>query len=119
MIAQIPAVLNLLVRLKEVKISFRSRLGLSCFRDMEEDRPRLVLPLLPFNLGGRRSHQCRSPSSFCPATETFHRPLPRITVGTNVSADFQHHLFPDMQNSFLKNQVGREENTGASDCFKL
>lgn len=77
-IAQIPAELNLPVWFKEVKFSF----GTS-FRDMEEDRPRLVLPLLPFNLGGQRPHQCLSRSSFCPATETFHRPLPRITVGTN------------------------------------
>lgn len=83
MIAQIPAELNLPVWFKEVKFSFGTSFRLGCFRDVEEDHPRLALPLLPFNLGGQRPHQCRSRSSFCPATETFHRPLPRITVGTN------------------------------------
>lgn len=35
--------------------------------------------------------------------------------GPTLSVDFQHHLFPDMQNSFLENQAGHEKNhTGAS-----
>lgn len=33
------------------------------------------------------------------------------------SAEFEHQLFPDMQNSFLECQAGRVENTGSSGKF--
>lgn len=98
--------LNHLVGCKEVKFTFILRFQLR----YEEELRRLVLPpLLPFTLGVL---QRDSRSAFCPATETFHRPPPWITVGTNISAEFQHQLFPDLQNSFLESQAGCEENTG-------
>lgn len=52
--ASFAAELNPLVRFEEVKF----QAWLCCFREREEDRPRLVLPLLPpLHLGGRRSRQ--------------------------------------------------------------
>lgn len=60
--ASFVAELNLLVGFEEVKFQAR----LCCFREREEDRPRLVLPLLlPLHLGGRLSERIL----FCPATE--------------------------------------------------
>lgn len=37
--------------------------------------------------------------------------------GQKNSAEFEHQLFPDMQNSFLESQAGGVENTGSPGKF--
>lgn len=71
-----------------------------------------------FNLGGRRSHQNVTVD---PLSARQQRPFTGRYCGSpsgqKNSAEFEHQLFPDMQNSFLESQAGRVENTGSSGKF--
>lgn len=71
------------------------------------------------NLGGRRSHQSVTVD---PLSARQQRPFTGRYCGSSSgpknSAEFEHQLFPDMQNSFLESQAGRVENTGSSKVWK-
>lgn len=66
-----------------------------------------------FNLGGRRSHQNVTVD---PLSARQQRPFTGRYCGSpsgqKNSAEFEHQLFPDMQNSFLESRAGRVKKHG-------